>query len=96
MAKEAIGGLTKSAALEWGKYWIRVNQVCPAAWSPGAKTYGEQDAERWARIQRRIPLRRLGDPYSDIGRAVVALVSDDLCYVSGATVMLDGGQVMLR
>ena len=35
MAKEAIGGLTKSTAIEWGKYGIRVNLVCPAAWSPG-------------------------------------------------------------
>jgi 2-hydroxycyclohexanecarboxyl-CoA dehydrogenase len=96
MAKEAIGGLTKSAAIEWGKYGIRVNVVCPAAWSPGAEAYRDEDPARWEQVQRAIPLRRFGDPYSDIGRAVVALVSDDLHYLTGATIMLDGGQVMLR
>jgi 2-hydroxycyclohexanecarboxyl-CoA dehydrogenase len=96
MAKEAIGGLTKSTAIEWGKYGIRVNLICPAAWSPGAEAYRDQDPARWEQVQRAIPLRRFGEPYDDIGRAVVALVSDDLRYLTGATIMLDGGQVMLR
>jgi 2-hydroxycyclohexanecarboxyl-CoA dehydrogenase len=96
MAKEAIGGLTKSTAIEWGKYGIRVNVVCPAAWSPGAEAYRDEDPARWEQVQRSIPLRRFGDPYDDIGRAIVALVSDDLHYLTGATIMLDGGQVMLR
>lgn len=96
MAKEAIGGLTKSAAIEWGKHGIRVNLVCPAAWSPGAEAYRDENLARWEQVQRNIPLRRFGDPYSDIGRAIVALVSDDLHYLTGATIMLDGGQVMLR
>lgn len=96
MAKEAIGGLTKSAAIEWGKYGIRVNLICPAAWSPGAEAYRDENPARWEQVQRSIPLRRFGDPYDDIGRAVVALVSDDMHYLTGATLMLDGGQVMLR
>lgn len=96
MAKEAIGGLTKSAAIEWGKYGIRVNLICPAAWSPGSEAYRDANPARWEQVQRSIPLRRFGDPYNDIGRAVVALVSDDMGYVTGATIMLDGGQVMLR
>jgi 2-hydroxycyclohexanecarboxyl-CoA dehydrogenase len=96
MAKEAIGGLTKSAAIEWGKHGIRVNLICPAAWSPGAEAYRDENPARWEQVQRSIPLRRFGDPYHDIGRAVVALVSDDLHYMTGATLMLDGGQVMLR
>jgi NAD(P)-dependent dehydrogenase (short-subunit alcohol dehydrogenase family) len=96
MAKEAIGGLTKSTAIEWGKHDIRVNLICPAAWSPGAEAYRDENPARWEQVQRSIPLRRFGDPYDDIGRAVVALVSDDMRYLTGATLMLDGGQVMLR
>jgi 2-hydroxycyclohexanecarboxyl-CoA dehydrogenase len=96
MAKEAIGGLTKSAAIEWGKHGIRVNLVCPAAWSPGAQAYRDENPARWEQVQRSIPLRRFGDPYDDIGCAIAALVSDDLRYLTGATLMLDGGQVMLR
>lgn len=96
MAKEAIGGLTKSTAIEWGKYGIRVNQVCPNGMSPAAEQYRDDNPARWERIEREIPLRRFGDPYDDIGRAIVALVSDDMKFVTGATIMLDGGQVMLR
>lgn len=96
MAKEAIGGLTKSAAIEWGKHGIRVNLICPAAWSPSAEAYRDDNPARWEKILREIPLRRLGDPYDDIGRAVVAIVSDDMRFLTGATLMLDGGQVLLR
>jgi hypothetical protein len=42
-------------------------------------------------VPHSIPLRRFGDPYGDIGRAIIALVSDDLHYLTGATIMLDGG-----
>jgi 2-hydroxycyclohexanecarboxyl-CoA dehydrogenase len=96
MAKEAIGGLTKSTAIEWGRYGIRVNQVCPNGMSPAAEKYRDDNPARWERIQREIPLGRFGDAYDDIGRAIVALVSDDMKFVTGATIMLDGGQVMLR
>ena len=67
-----------------------------AAWSPGAEAYRDENPARWEQVQRSIPLRRFGDPYDDVGRAIVALVSDDMHYVTGATLMLDGGQVMLR
>ncbi|MGV0160636.1 SDR family NAD(P)-dependent oxidoreductase [Mycobacterium colombiense] len=96
MAKEAIGGLTKSAAIEWGRYGIRVNQVCPAGLSPSAERFRDADPARWAQIEKSIPLRRMGLAYDDIGRAIAALVSDDMRYLTGATIMLDGGQVILR
>ncbi|WP_235490409.1 SDR family oxidoreductase, partial [Frankia sp. AvcI1] len=56
MAKEAIGGLTKVTAIEWGRYGIRVNQVCPAAWSPAAEEYMKQSPERWELQRRQTPL----------------------------------------
>lgn len=96
MAKEAIGALTKVTANEWGRYGIRVNQVCPAGSSPSAEAFQEADPKRWQAILRGIPLQRLGDPYDDIGRAVLALVSDDMTYLTGATLMLDGGRVLQR
>jgi NAD(P)-dependent dehydrogenase (short-subunit alcohol dehydrogenase family) len=37
----------------------------------------------------------MGDPEADIGRAVVALVSDDMAYLTGATLMLCGGRTLL-
>jgi 2-hydroxycyclohexanecarboxyl-CoA dehydrogenase len=96
MAKEALNGLTKVAAIEWGRHGIRVNLLCPAGWSPAAEAYREEHPKAWDIQRRQTPLGRLGDPHDDIGRAVLALVSDDLQYLTGATLMLDGGQVLLR
>jgi NAD(P)-dependent dehydrogenase (short-subunit alcohol dehydrogenase family) len=45
-------------------------------------------------ILRSTPLGRMGDCEQDIGRAVAALVSDDMFYLTGATVMLDGGMCL--
>jgi 2-hydroxycyclohexanecarboxyl-CoA dehydrogenase len=94
MAKEAIRGLTRVAAKEWGPYGIRVNTICPAAISPSAEAWAERNPDRYAAVLRGIPLGRMGDPEEDIGRAVAALVSDDLRYLTGATLVLEGGRVI--
>ncbi|MEU6228854.1 SDR family oxidoreductase [Streptomyces sp. NPDC047042] len=95
MAKEAVRGLTKVAAREWGAYGIRVNVVCPAALSPAAEAYFAGHPERAETVLAGIPLGRMGDPERDIGRAVVALVSEDMAYLTGATLMLEGGRTLL-
>jgi NAD(P)-dependent dehydrogenase (short-subunit alcohol dehydrogenase family) len=94
MAKEAIRALTRVGAREWGRYGIRVNTICPASMSPSAEEFGAAHPERWKEIIRQIPLGRMGDPFEDIGRAVVAIVGDDLRYLTGATLMLEGGRFM--
>jgi NAD(P)-dependent dehydrogenase (short-subunit alcohol dehydrogenase family) len=90
MAKEAIRGLSRVAAREWGRYGIRVNVVVPNALSPAAEQYAKDNPERFAAMAARIPLRRVGDPEVDIGGAVVALASD-LGYLTGDTLRLTGG-----
>ena len=96
MAKEAIRGLTKVAAREWGRYGITVNVICPAAESPASEAFFEAHPEHLTRIERETPLGRFGRSEEDIGRACVALASDDLGYLTGATLMLDGGRCILR
>ncbi|MFV2179843.1 SDR family NAD(P)-dependent oxidoreductase [Actinomadura sp. LOL_016] len=96
MAKEGIRGLSKVAAREWGRFGIRVNVVCPFADSPAALTFNEARPDAAAAVLKATPLGRMGDCEDDIGRAVVALVSPDLSYVTGATLMVDGGLCMLR
>jgi 2-hydroxycyclohexanecarboxyl-CoA dehydrogenase len=91
MAKEAIRGLSRVAAREWGPDGIRVNVVVPSATSPAAEAFREANPERYQRQLDQIPLQRMGDPETDIGRAVVALVSDDMSYVTGETIRLTGG-----
>ena len=95
MAKEAIRGLTRVAAREWGAYGIRVNVVCPAALSPAAEAYFAAQPEKAERVLAGIPLGRMGDPEEDIGRAVAARVSDDMAYLTGATLMLEGGRTLI-
>ena len=91
MAKEAIRGLSRVAAREWGRYGIRVNVVVPNALSPSGERYRDEHPERFAKMTAGLPLGRVGDPELDIGRAVVALASDDLGYLTGETLRLTGG-----
>jgi NAD(P)-dependent dehydrogenase (short-subunit alcohol dehydrogenase family) len=82
-AKEAIRGITKVAAVEWGGDNVRVNAVCPLAeTNPRA---------RWiANSLPRVALGRIGDPERDIGALLLYLASPN-CYITGRTLMVDGG-----
>ena len=91
MAKEAIRGLSRVAAREWGRYGIRVNVVVHNALSPSGERYRDEHPDRFARMAAGLPLGRVGDPELDIGRAVVALASPDLGYLTAATLRLTGG-----
>jgi NAD(P)-dependent dehydrogenase (short-subunit alcohol dehydrogenase family) len=97
MTKEAVRTLARVGALEWGKFGIRVNSICPLAVSPGLEEFGDSAAgDVDEAVLRHIPLGRWGDAEDDIGRAVVYLASDDASYVTGATLMVDGGYNYLR
>ena len=91
-AKQALRSLTRTAAVEWAADGIRANNIAPHAMSPGLQRWTEHHPEEAAEFVRAIPMRRVGDPEADIGRAVVALVGSDLQYLTGATLPLDGGQ----
>jgi NAD(P)-dependent dehydrogenase (short-subunit alcohol dehydrogenase family) len=87
-SKAAVLMHTRSSALELGKYNVRVNAVAPglvdiegldAAWPEGVA--------RWLSV---CPLGRLGTP-EDIGDAVLFLISDAARWVTGATLVVDGG-----
>jgi NAD(P)-dependent dehydrogenase (short-subunit alcohol dehydrogenase family) len=93
--KEAIRGLSRAAAREWGVDNIRVNVINPSAISPAAAQWLEDFPEEAARNLQEVSLRRWGDPANDIGPVAVFLASDDSGYVSGQTINVDGGMVML-
>jgi NAD(P)-dependent dehydrogenase (short-subunit alcohol dehydrogenase family) len=95
-AKEWIRALTKVAAHEWGQYKINVNVICPLAYTSKMKLWSEGFPEDYNRLTSSIPLGRLGDCEYDIGRAVVFLASSDSDYITGHTLMVDGGQTILR
>jgi NAD(P)-dependent dehydrogenase (short-subunit alcohol dehydrogenase family) len=94
-AKEGIRGFTRVAAREWGKYKINMNVICPFASSPKQIEYFNQFPEEMNRLTAALPLGRIGDPEKDIGRVAVFLVSEDSDYMTGQTVNVDGGSIML-
>jgi NAD(P)-dependent dehydrogenase (short-subunit alcohol dehydrogenase family) len=97
MAKEAIRVLSRVAAAEWGRFGIRVNSVCPLAETPGWEGFKvATPGSDQNMVLPNIFLGRMGDCEIDIGRSVVYLCSDDAAYVTGTTLMVDGGFNYLR
>lgn len=92
--KEAIRGLSRVGAREWGCHNIRVNVLCPAALSESAIEFLRDNPEAAKMYESQLALGRFGDPLKDIGPVAVFLASDDACYLTGQTLNADGGQVM--
>jgi NAD(P)-dependent dehydrogenase (short-subunit alcohol dehydrogenase family) len=88
--KEAIRALTRTAAREWGRYRINVNVINPAARSHALDEYQKSNPHK-IDSARQVPLGRLGDPLTDIAPAALFLASSDSDYVTGLTMMVDGG-----
>ena len=90
-AKEAIRGLSRTAANEWGRHNILVNVICPIAATTAYQRKLAQDPAYGQTAGSNAPLRRLGDPEQDIGGAALFFASDDSCFVTGNTLFVDGG-----
>lgn len=95
-AKEAIRAISRVAANEWGPEGINVNMISPIALTPGVEEWRQSAPDMYDAMINRIPLRRLGDPEGDIGRTAVFLASGDANYITGQTIMVDGGSIKLR
>jgi NAD(P)-dependent dehydrogenase (short-subunit alcohol dehydrogenase family) len=95
-SKAALVALTNAAAHEWGHLGIRVNSVAPGQTvTPEGAAEIEADPEE-AHLQReylwKIPLRRAGSP-RDQAMAVLFLASDDAAWITGQTIIVDGGEL---
>ena len=90
-SKAGLIGLTKSAAKELASRGITVNAVAPG-YVATDMTAGLSE-EIKLELTESIPLGRLGTP-DDIAPAVVFLASDEAGYISGQTLLVDGGMVM--
>ncbi len=95
-AKEAVRGLTRVAANEWGKDGINVNLISPLAKTEGVAAYIAANPGMEEKLASTNPMHRIGDPRHDIAPVAVFLASSDANYMTGQTLMADGGGVMLR
>jgi len=82
--KGGIVNLTRFLASYFGKYGIRVNTVCPGG------VFNNQDSRFVENYERRVPLKRMAKP-EEIAPVVLFLASDASSYITGATIMVDGG-----
>ncbi len=94
-SKAGVAGLTRTLALELGRYGITANYLLPGAIRTGMTTplwdARPDIAEIWA---KKSPMRRLGEPL-DLARGALFLASDDGAFVTGHGLHVDGG-MMLR
>jgi 3-oxoacyl-[acyl-carrier protein] reductase len=91
-SKAGINGFIRAAALEFSGYGITVNGVEPGNIMTEA-IQEHRGAEYIASMEAAIPLGRLGTP-RDVANAFLYLASDEAAYVTGTTIVVDGGQLI--
>nr|AGF93408.1 3-oxoacyl-(acyl-carrier-protein) reductase [uncultured organism] len=90
-SKAGVNGFIKAAGLELAKYNINVNGVEPGnILTEGYKEQMEGHIEDQAKS---IPMKRMGEP-EDIAHAMAFLASDEASYITGQTIIVDGGQIL--
>ena len=89
-SKGAVLNMTRELAAQWAKRGVRVNAIAPG-WFPSEMTEGMFDNERSIRfLERRTPMGRTGRPEELLG-ALLLLASDASGFITGQTIVVDGG-----
>jgi dihydroanticapsin dehydrogenase len=93
-AKGGVNILTKNMALDYAAHGIRVNAVCPGRVATPMPQSRLKPGEDWdevlAKWGKNIPLGRVGRP-QDIAQAILFLASDEASWITGTTLVVDGG-----
>ncbi|MGQ0669671.1 MAG: SDR family NAD(P)-dependent oxidoreductase [Actinomycetota bacterium] len=100
-SKAALGGLARSIAVDYGKFGIRANALCPG-WVRTPMADGQMDKlgmageisreEAYRAATANVPLRRAADP-DEIATCCLFLASDEASFVTGAALIADGGSM---
>jgi NAD(P)-dependent dehydrogenase (short-subunit alcohol dehydrogenase family) len=99
LTKAALGQLTKSTAIDYARYNVRVNCICPGTidtpmLGPSLDRFRQMSGMTIGEINEMLekaqPVQRLGTP-EEIGKAVMFLLSDDCPFMTGALISADGG-----
>lgn len=94
-AKLGVIGLAKSAAMEYAKRGVRINDVCPGMieTAMGEQMIAAGQGEALRQMEKSIPMGRQGRP-EEIASTVLFLCSDAASYITGQSISVDGGFVM--
>src|SRR5208283_3591047 len=89
-AKTALAGFTRAQALEWAPYGVQINAIAPGLF-PDVVTAGEERFRQLTqRAEQTVPLGRAGR-LREVGLLALYLASDASDYMTGQTILLDGG-----
>lgn len=100
-AKGAVLAWTRTVAQEWARYGITVNAMAPGMWTPmyeahRARMSPEELAAHDVGMAQRIPIGgKLGDPDTQMAPVMVFLVTDGAKFITGQTLPVDGGMMMM-
>lgn len=89
-SKFAVRGMTKTAAIEFGRWGIRVNAVCPGGINTQMANPFDRPEEELQKAHSRNPIPRIGTP-EEIASLMVFLASDESSYCTGTEFVIDGG-----
>ncbi len=90
--KGAVRGLAKSLAVEWGPLGVGVVCLSPLARTPALDRAYAENPDLESRLAQVVPLGRVGDSDTDVAPVVVFLLGDGARYITGQTVVVDGGR----
>jgi dehydrogenase/reductase SDR family protein 4 len=93
MTKAALIMMTQSYALELGAKGVRVNAIAPGLIQAALSEYYWKDERRSAELIARLPIPRIGQP-AEIAEVALLMASDRGSYLTGQTVVVDGGQLL--
>jgi NAD(P)-dependent dehydrogenase (short-subunit alcohol dehydrogenase family) len=92
-SKGGVDAFIRSAAMDLARFGIRVNGVSPGVVNTRISRWVIEDPVLGPRYLKTIPMGRFGEP-ADIGGVVSFLASDDASYITGQTLVVDGGQTL--
>lgn len=93
ISKAADAALTRNLAVEWGPKGIRVNAIAPGLIKTDFARALWENPEMLARVESQSPLRRIGQP-EDIAGTALFLATDASRFVTGQTIVADGGETI--
>jgi dehydrogenase/reductase SDR family protein 4 len=93
MTKAALLMLTQSYALELGPHGVRVNAIAPGLVETALSEYYWKDEARFQPLMERQPIKHLGQPV-EIAEIALMLASDGASYLTGQTIVVDGGRLL--